>query len=318
MNEYRGKHAPSHPWPVSSAAPVTSRRGKHQKKHRHRVLFFVAFAVILAIIAYPFIEPKVYRVSFEEIQTDRIHSVENARPLRVIYVSDIHWGHWLSDWDLSRLVNRINELYPDFIVFGGDYATDYESAIRFFSKLQQSKLRPRLRAYGVLGETDYISEDFNLRRLRDAMSNAGIQLLVNETAQYSTAFGTVCFAGSDDFISGTPNLKKLAASDDVATADYVILAAHNPALIPTAQLQKNQSNSYEWFDLGLFGHTHGGQVPILGDFLEIAEDVPERYREGRLEENRSSLFISRGIGTSVIPCRVFCPPQILCIDISPD
>ena len=320
MNEYRGKHAPVHPWPVASSAAVSSRRGRHRKKSRRRVFFFIGLFLLLILMAWPFVEPKIYHVDSFEIRTNGLRFQENARPFRVVYLSDIHWGHWLSDWDLNRLVNQINNLYPDVIIFGGDYATDFDSAVRFFSQLQQKRyeLHPRLRSFGVLGETDYIGDSFDLRRLRDAMSNARIQLLVNESVTFNTNAGTVCVAGADDFTSGSPDLKKLASSGDVINADYVIFAAHNPAVIPSAQLQKNINNSYEWFDLGLFGHTHGGQVPFLADWLDLSEDVPERYTQGTLFENRSWLIISRGIGTSSIPCRMFCPPQLHCIDIMPE
>lgn len=319
MNEYRGKHAPSRPWPVASSASVPARRGRHQKKNRRRRIgLLILFALILLMIAYPFIEPKIYTVDRFEIKSDRIRSEEKTRPLRIVYVSDIHWGYWMSDWDLSRLVDQINGLYPDIIIFGGDYATDHESAIRFFSALQRYKLRPRLKAYGVLGETDYIGESVDMNSLRDAMSNANVQLLVNETALYNTDVGKVCIAGLDDITYGSPNLRKLSSSEDVSISDYVILAGHNPAIIPSAQLQKNNSNSYEWFDLGLFGHTHGGQIPVLSSWLDFADEVPDRYREGWLYENRSWLLISRGIGTSSVPCRLFCYPQIHCIDIIPE
>ena len=68
--------------------------------------------------------------------------------------------------------------------------------------------------------------------------------------------------------------------------------------------------------LALFGHTHGGQIFGLSGLLDIAGDVDDRYLHGLLTENRSTLLISNGVGTSVIPARVFCPPQIHCIDIS--
>ena len=82
-----------------------------------------------------------------------------------------------------------------------------------------------------------------------------------------------------------------------------------------------QKQTDYWFDLALFGHTHGGQVPVISDLLEISDEVPEYYmkKTGHLfEESKSRLLLSHGIGTSVIPIRVFCFPQINCIDIYPD
>ena len=326
MNEYRGKHAPSHPWPVASTASVSLRRGRHQKRnHRRRAGLVLAVVFILLLFSYPFIEPKIMTVDTFEIKTSSIHLPSNMDHLRVVYVSDIHWGHWFSDWDLRRMVSKINDLYPDVLILGGDYATDFESAVTFFSRLQENRLRAKLMIYGVAGETDYIGEDVNITRLKDAMKNAGVIPLINETDSVSLIAagvtnnlgieeGKVCIVGADDYLSGNPDLKTLAFSDRVSSSEYVILAAHNPALIPMAHKQIDS----DWFELGLFGHTHGGQIRILSDLLDIADEVPERYREGKYYENRSWLLISHGIGTSAVPCRFLCFPQITCVDIYPE
>ena len=330
MNEYRGKHAPAYPWPVASSASVPSRRGRHRKKnHRRRVGFFIIFVLILAVVIYPFAETKIVTVDKFEIKTSSIHLPDNMEFLRVVYVSDIHWGYWYSDWDLSRLISKINDLYPHVLIFGGDYATDFDSAIRFFEKLRGYKLNARLKIYGVLGETEYIGDDVNISRLKDAMKNANVIPLVDmadsinliagdSTNENDIVRGKICIVGADDLTGGSPDLKTLAYSREISSAEYVIFAAHNPAIIPTAQKQTDRNNSFDWFELGLFGHTHGGQVRFFSGMLELAEDVPEQYLEGKLFQNRSWLLISRGIGTSVMPCRLFCYPQIHCIDITND
>ena len=328
MNEYRGKHAPSHPWPVASTASVPSRRGRHQKRsRRRRVGFFIVILLVLLMIAYPFIEPKIITVNHQKYSDAKLRLPSNMEYLRVVYVSDIHWGHWFSDWDLDRLAVRINELYPDILVFGGDYAVDFESAVDFFSRLQKYKFNTRLVTCGVLGESDYIGEDVAVSRLTDAMKNAGVIPLVddkitfpltiyNETDPQATERFRICIVGADDYLSGSSDLKSLSALSAVSSSDYVIFLSHNPAVITTVQKQTDY-----WFDLALFGHTHGGQVPVVSDLLEISEEVSEYYmkKAGQLfEESKSHLLLSRGIGTSVIPCRLFCFPEINCIDICPD
>ena len=102
----------------------------------------------------------------------------------------------------------------------------------------------------------------------------------------------------------------------VSARDYVIFLSHNPTVIPDAQLASDSSGSLGWFDLGLFGHTHGGQMKIFGSMLDIAEDVPDRYRSGWLKENRVDLLISRGVGTLIYPGRLFCFPQIHYITVT--
>ena len=124
----------------------------------------------------------------------------------------------------------------------------------------------------------------------------------------------VYIAGLDDVQTGKPALASLAAR--TAAEDFVVFLCHNPSAIPESQRSADRSGRLGWFDLALFGHTHGGQIFGLSGLLDIAGDVDDRYLHGLLTENRSTLLISNGVGTSVIPARVFCPPQIHCIDIS--
>ena len=166
MNEYRGKHAPSHPWPVASTASVPSRRGRHQKRNRRRqIALFIFMIVILLVIAYPFIEPKIFTVDHEKYEDSKLVLPSNMEYLRVVYVSDIHWSHWFSDYDLERLVKKINDLYPHILLFGGDYAIDFDSAVRFFNLLQKYQLNVRLITCGVLGEMDYKGRTLESSRL---------------------------------------------------------------------------------------------------------------------------------------------------------
>ena len=115
-------------------------------------------------------------------------------------------------------------------------------------------------------------------------------------------------------ITGRPDLK--SSCPFRFRRDYVIFLSHNPSVISDAQLAADSSGTLGWFDLGLFGHTHGGQMRIFGSLLGIDDDVPDRYRGGWLKENRVDLLISHGVGTSVYPGRLFCFPQIHCIEIT--
>ena len=314
MNEYRGKHAPTRPWPVASTASVKSRRGRHVKKSRRRRIRTLLFVMLmLALLIYPLIEARILTVdkqtyTFEDLPADANH-------LRVVYLSDIHWGFWYNDSDLNRLVSRINSLRPDLVLFGGDYATDSTTAVQFFGHLRKmGTIHARYGIYGVLGESDCGDSAFDRSELLDAMRNADVTPLVNQAASINIGSGRIWIAGSDDATGGNPDLKYIAGK--VSSSDYVIFLAHNPALIQPAQQQTDKNGSFGWFDLGLFGHTHGGQMPLFSSWLGLGEDIPDRYQQGWKEENRSKLLISRGVGTSMLPCRLFCFPQIHCIELT--
>ena len=159
----------------------------------------------------------------------------------------------------------------------------------------------------MIGEADRGDSDFTANQVTEAMTNAGVTPLVNKTAVVNIATRKIYIAGVDD-VSGHPDLKSVART--VSADDFVIFLSHNPTVIPDAQLAKDASGNLGWFDLGLFGHTHGGQMLFFSSLLDVGQDVPERYRSGWLKENRVDLLISRGVGTSRFPGRLFCFPQI--------
>lgn len=310
MNAYRGKH-------VSAAARRASpsfHRGRHQVRYPHRRRSLViGLVLIVLILLYPLLEARLIQTERVTLQSDDLPS--EANNLRIVYLSDIHYGFWFSDADVGRLVSKINNLRPDLVLLGGDYGTDNASAVEFFLSLRkQGTLHSRYGVYGVIGEMDRGESAADLTRLTESMSNAGVTPLVNKVAAVNVAANKIYIAGVDDYIAGDPNLRAVAGS--VSVRDYVIFLSHNPSVISDAQLAADSSGTLGWFDLGLFGHTHGGQMRIFGSLLGIADDVPDRYRGGWLKENRVDLLISRGVGTIIYPGRLFCFPQIHYITVT--
>jgi hypothetical protein len=310
MKDYRGKHVSSAPWNTSSP----SYRGRHRiRNRRHRKWIILVLVLVGFMLAWPLIEARLLGTERVQLKADQLPA--EANNLRIVYLSDIHYGFWFSDGDLNRLVSRINSLRPDLVLFGGDYATDHQTAVEFFKKLKSGeKIRSRYGTFGVIGETDRGESDFDLNELTETMANADVEPLVNRTVPVHIGAAKIYIAGIDDVNTGKPDLKTVSRS--VSASDYVILLSHSPSIIPDAQLAKDSSGNLGWFDLGLFGHTHGGQMLFFSSFLNLAEDVPDRYRSGWLKENRVDLLVSRGVGTSVFPGRLFCFPQIHYIEVS--
>ena len=304
MSTYRGKH-------ISSPS---FRRGRHQVRSRHRRRWLIFLLILMIIVfCYPLLEARLLQTETIKLQSDDFPL--EANNLHIVYLSDIHYGFWFSDGDLSRLVSRINNLRPDLVLFGGDYGADNQSAIRFFHALQQQgTLHSRYGVYGVIGDMDRGDSDFTATQVSEAMANAGVVPLVNKVVTVNIASRQIFLAGVDDVLTGHPDLKNVAKS--VSAEDYVIFLSHNPSVIPDAQLATDSSGNLGWFDLGLFGHTHGGQMLFFSPLLGIGDDVPDRYRSGWLKENRVDLLISRGVGTSVYPGRLFCFPQIHYLELT--
>lgn len=264
---------------------------------------------LLLLVALPFLDAMYIRVDRKNLTSEDLPS--GIGRLRIVYLSDVHYGFHFPDSRVRALVSTINSLKPDLVLFGGDIGDSPEDAVSFYRRL--SSLHVRYAMLGVLGETDHGEDSASQTMVTDAMRDAGVMPLVNDVVPVRIGTSVIYVAGLDDVQAGKPALTNLAAR--TSEEDYVIFLSHNPSVIPLSHRAGDRSGRLGWFDLALFGHTHGGQIWGLSDLLNIAGDVEDRYLHGWLVENRSDLLISNGAGTSVIPARFFCPPQIHCIDV---
>lgn len=283
------------------------RRKSFSRKTR-LIILFIGLALLLAA-AVPFLEPLM-------LETERVDLICSSLPsdinhLHIVYLSDIHWGYYFSDNRLNDLVRRINALKPDIVLLGGDYATDSESAIRFFGTMP--KIHARYAICAVPGKSDRTQPASNRDALIQAIRNTGIIPLFNQVETIRIGNSSIRVAGIDDYETGVPDIEGVAAQ--CRQSEYVIFLSHSPNALPDVQTAVDADGHLNWIDLGLFGSTHGGQLAIGGDLLGIAK-VPDRYRGGWLQENRVDLLVSRGVGTSVLPARFLRRPQIHDIYVS--
>ncbi len=297
QDDYYGKH---------------TRRQQTRKRRRSGCLSrILMFLVLLALLSYPFLEP----LMLETEVTSLTHAdlPDSIRQLRLVYLSDIHAGPYFSQDRVESLVRRVNALNADIVLLGGDYAVDSEGAIEFFQSAP--RFQSRYGVFAVMGNHDRTVPETNLTRLRSAMRAAGVTPLVNEVAAVRIGMDDIYLVGIDDVNNGWPELTKVASQ--IRQEDYVIFLSHSPEIIPEAINAADRNGRRQWFDLGLYGHTHGGQLAFLGQYLGISK-VEERYEQGWLRENRTDMLVSRGVGTSILPIRFLRRPQIHQITIKAD
>ena len=163
---------------------------------------------------------------------------------------------------------------------------------------------------GVLGNHDRTQPESNLGLLMAEMKNYGCLPLVNTVSRMKLGQTYIYVAGVDDYYNGSPDVAGVASQ--VSSEDFVIFAGHTPDLMPDVLDAKSSDGDNHWFDLALFGHTHGGQINLLGHtpFKALLPEVGTRYMSGWLEESRAAVLVSNGVGTSGAPVRLFAPPQI--------
>ena len=217
---------------------------------------------------------------------------EFMKPLRALFVSDVHLRPGVSDAKLHALMDRIAASEADVIFLGGDYAESTADCLRFFEAFKG--VRAPLGVYAVPGNNDVDS----MPTLGATMARTGVTLLNNHTIQINFNGGCIQVAGCDDHKYGSPRTKDLFPDKPGA---YRILISHWPV--------QPDCNC----DLMLSGHTHAGQFNVLGlTPYSIGFEWKKRLLgvRGLKRLKGMRLLIGNGIGVSRIPMRIGARPQI--------
>ncbi len=216
--------------------------------------------------------------------------------LRIVHLTDIHHGLYFSAEALLAAVELANSLEPDVVALTGDFVSYSRNFANSAGELL-SGLRARRGVYAVLGNHDFrVGADLVTRALR----RHGIEVLRNRHTVIRSGAAQLHIAGVDD-LWYNPNLPR--ALQRIPRGRPVVLLSHNPRIVAAA--------AHFSVDLVLSGHTHGGQVRL--PFLERMRDgnhSPRRFHVGWDSWGRTRIYISRGIGTIVVPVRWACPPEI--------
>jgi uncharacterized protein len=223
-------------------------------------------------------------------------------PLRIAIVSDLHVGSPFTGMrKLETLVQRINDGRPDVIVLLGDYVIQGVKGGKFVAPEAMAKtlagLRAPLGVYGVLGNHDWWLDG---PRVAVAFQRDGrVRMLDEQSLRLQRGNDVFWLVGIGDFMEGRPDVRRIALPDDAPA----IAITHNPDIFPSVP---------ERVCLTLAGHTHGGQVaiPLVGRPV-VPSKYGERYAIGHIHERGRQLFVTSGVGTSIIPVRFRVPPEIV-------
>lgn len=255
--------------------------------------------MLLAVItlAYMFIEPYLLETKEIVIESEQIPPQFNGK--KIVFISDIHESPYFSQGRVDDLVKQVNALNPDLILLGGDYVTaDPEYVGPVFSSL--SKLKAPLGVYAVLGNNDpqYLT--------LETIPNSNMTYIGNKGTWIEVDGARIRLGGVGDYNNG--NQVQSATTSPVTSEDFVVLLSHNPDYFPKVSKSK--------VDLVLSGHTHGGQVTFFGLWAPIIHsDYGNKYRTGVIKEDNSTMIVSNGIGTSILPIRFFARPQLIVIEL---
>ena len=243
-------------------------------------------------------EPYMLTVEHREIHLRRLPKELDC--LRIVHLSDIHLSAFTSREQISRAVDTANELEPDIIALTGDYISKERQYAAPCAELL-GRLRARYGVYAVLGNHDHWTD---AALITDLFRAEGITVLINEGMRFEQQGGSFWLAGVDDTMVGLEDLSlALAGSSE---NEMKLLLAHNPVILRRAARAR--------VDLVLSGHTHGGQVALRSE--KSASGKPRRrLLRGLARQGGTQIYVTRGIGTVVLPIRYGCPPEVSLLEL---
>lgn len=210
--------------------------------------------------------------------------------LKLGLITDVHRSRWVSAHDVELGVRLLMSSRPDLIVLGGDYVT---WGNRQYVKPSAEALGALSAPHGVFAVLGNHDDDHDMPA---ALAAHRIQVLKDARTDLRIRNETLTLAGIRFWTKRVSDVSSIVAG----AAGTVILLAHDPRRLTEAATLN--------IPLVLSGHTHGGQVvlPALG--AVAAQKFP--VVSGIARRGRTTLFVSRGLGTVYLPVRVNCPPEV--------
>lgn len=294
---------------------VKTRSERYNKKRHNKGIKFliILITIIILMTLYAcFIGNKGLKIKEYKITNSLITS--NFHGFKIVHLTDIHYGRSINEKELKNIVNNINLLKPDIVVLTGDLL---DKQIKLNDKQTQilidnlKNINPYIKKYAITGNHDkdfdkwlkiITDSDFiNLNDNYDLIYKGTNTPILITGISSSTAKGNI-----DGKLDNTLNYLNSLKEIDIKPV-YSILLMHEPDFIDKIDTSK--------FNLILAGHTHNGQVnlPFVKDipFLKniILPEYGRKYYAPHYKVNDSDLYISGGLGTSVVNARLFNKPS---------
>lgn len=270
------------------------KEGKSKSKFLFIKKFFILLFLVLIIFGgyARFIGTSGLVIKEYSVVSERLP--ESFDGLKVVHFSDIHFGSIIGEDRLKKIVNSINELKPDLVIFTGDL---YDESIKMSEddKKTLSNILKDVNAvigkYAVSGNHDYSDDSYI-----DIMNKGGFTYLNSEEdVLYYKGSIPIRIVGFPSYINDEPNY--IEVNDDY----FTITLLHEPDGIDNLKYKS---------DVIMAGHSHGGQVrlPVIGALY--TPYGAEKYYDEFYKTNKGDLYISSGLGTSILRLRYFNHPSI--------
>jgi predicted MPP superfamily phosphohydrolase len=250
---------------------------------------FILLIPVFALIYSSCFEPYHLESTFHESTIGA-----SGKSLLVAHVTDLH-TNGLGKLEL-KLIDAILSEKPEIILITGDIATPGGTAKGYEDVL--SKLKAPLGVYFVQGNWEYWEP---IKELHDILIKTHIVDLTNKSIQIKDNLWLV---GLDDELAGSP---ELSTYKNIPKKSKTISMFHSPTLFTTIN---NKTN------LAFAGHSHGGQIRIPFIGVIWTPEGTGKYHSGWFKEGQAKMYVSRGLGNSILPIRFNCRPEVAFIKVN--
>jgi len=276
------------------------------RRRNLRIALLALLLIVLSCLVWGFfIEPNRLVVRQETIQIDSWP--KELSGLRIAVIGDFHTGGWfVDDRKLQRIVELTNQQQPDLIVLLGDYmVSNTWHGHRVEPEVTAAalkNLKAPLGVYAVLGNHDWW---YNGDRVRRALEADGIRVLEDDLAEVKWRDKSFSLVGLADLWTRQQHVRETITR--APQGSTIVALTHNPDIFPSLP---------QHVPLLLAAHTHGGQVnlPLIGTPI-VPSNFGSKYTAGHVFENGHHMFVTTGIGTSILPVRFRVPPEIVILTI---
>lgn len=208
-----------------------------------------------------------------------------------IQISDLHLN--AIGYAHEYIANKINETGPNLLFITGD-SIDKKENLQLLEKFL-AKINVAIRKVAILGNWEHWG-GIDLEQLDSLYRKYNCDLLINRSSQYQFKNKTVSVTGIDDYIGGQADYE--LAMKSFTKSDLHVVLTH----CPQHRDQIKTSAQKEDIDFVLSGHTHGGQINLFG-FAPFLPKGSGNYVSGWYTDTSPHLYVSKGVGTSILPVR---------------
>lgn len=273
--------------------------------------------LVIVLIVYSFIYMNNNILWITRIKINSPKIGENFNGFKVVHISDLHSKSFGKNQ--QRIINKIRKLKPDIVVITGDIVDSKryseEAAIKLTNEI--AKIAP---IYYSTGNHEAWSGKFEIS-LQKKLINTGVNILRGESAIIERKGEKINILGIDDPSFDNNNYDMRYSSNSaientiekvlkqVDTNNFSILLSHRPEIFDVY--------ARTGIDLIFTGHAHGGQVrlPFVGGLIAPNQGLLPTYDAGKYTQGYCNMIVSRGLGNSIIPVRVFNLPEIVLVTL---